>query len=191
AETIRDSTLAVSGRLNLEMHGLGFYPYVPKAVLAGQSRPGDGWGASNERQAARRSIYIFSKRGLAVPELDLMDTPDTTASCEGRRVSVTGPQALTLWNGGFAQDQARNFASRLEQEAGADGKAQVQRAYELALNRAPRSDEMDKALSFLSQQALQVENDAKPSGKPVNAKLRALHDFCLVLLNTNEFFYVN
>src|SRR5207302_5422003 len=95
AEAVRDSILAVSGRLNPLMHGPSIYPSLPRAVLQGQSRPGDGWGKSDERQAARRSIYIFVKRVLAVPELELLDAPDTTDSCEKRQVSTTARKART------------------------------------------------------------------------------------------------
>ena len=70
--------------------------HAPREVLEGQSRPGEGWGKSDEREQARRSIYIFAKRSLAVPELELLDAPDTTSSCERRMVSTTGPQALTF-----------------------------------------------------------------------------------------------
>ncbi len=80
AEAVRDSVLAVSGQLNPQMHGPSVYPSLPRAVLEGQSRPGDGWGKSDARQAARRSIYVFAKRSLALPELELLDTPDNTSS---------------------------------------------------------------------------------------------------------------
>ena len=68
----------------------------------------------------RRSIYIFAKRSLAVPELELLDAPDTTGSCDRRMVSTTGPQALTFLNGLFIHQQANAFASRLIDEAGPD-----------------------------------------------------------------------
>ena len=133
AETVRDATLAVSGQLNPQMSGPSVYPKLPQAVLDGQSRPGDGWGKSDERQSSRRSIYIFVKRSLAVPELDLLDMPDTTSSCDHRPVSTTGPQALTFMNGEFMQQQARYFAERLQREAGQDAKSQLEKAFALAL----------------------------------------------------------
>ena len=133
AEVVRDSILAVSGRLNTQMAGPGFYPTLPAAVLAGQSVPGQGWGKSDEREQARRSVYIFAKRSLGVPEIELLDAPDTTSSCEQRIVSTTGPQALTFLNGAFVHEQARQFAARLIALAGGQAKDQVERAFALAL----------------------------------------------------------
>jgi hypothetical protein len=191
AEAVRDSVLAVSGRLNQHMGGPSVYPPVPRAVLEGQSRPGDGWGKSDEREASRRSVYIFAKRSLAVPELELLDTPDTTSSCERRTVSTTGPQALTLLNGEFMHEQAHYFAERLEREAGQSAEAQVRRAFTLALARLPRPPEVRAALDFLFTQQHQIMADGRPHPvDPSSARRKALEAFCLVLLNTNEFVYL-
>jgi hypothetical protein len=187
AEAVRDSVLAVSGQLNPQMGGPSVYPPLPRAVLEGQSRPGDGWGKSDERQAARRSVYIFVKRSLAVPELEVLDAPDTASSCEQRPVSTIAPQALTFLNGEFINQQARQFATRLRREAGDDPAAQVRLAFELALCRPPRPEELQATLTFLAVQQAQIEKEAKGS----DARQRALAAFCLVLLNTNEFVYVD
>jgi hypothetical protein len=187
AEAVRDSVLAVSGQLNPQMGGPSVYPPLPRAVLEGQSRPGDGWGKSDERQAARRSVYIFVKRSLAVPELEVLDAPDTASSCEQRPVSTIAPQALTFLNGEFINQQARQFAARLCREAGDDPAAQVRQAFELALCRPPRPHELRATLTFLTVQESQIEKEAKGS----DARPRALAALCLVLLNTNEFVYVD
>jgi hypothetical protein len=191
AEALRDSVLAVSGQLNPQRSGPSIYPPIPRAVLEGQSRPGDGWGKSDERQASRRSIYIFVKRVLAVPELELLDTPDTTSSCEQRPVSTTAPQALTFLNGDFMHQQARHFADRLEREAGGDVRAQVQHAFELALCRPPRAEELQAAVDFIAQQQHQIEADAAKAKAPCEPRRLALQAFCLVLLNLNEFVYLD
>jgi hypothetical protein len=171
AEVVRDSVLAVSGRLNLEMGGPSVYPPLPEAVLQGQSRPGLGWGKSDAKEASRRSIYIFLKRSLAVPELELLDSPDSTCTCEKRSVSTTAPQALTFLNGAFMRQQARHFAVRLQKEAGRVPRDQVRQAFELALCRPAREDEVRLSLELLDRQPLEA--------------------FCLALLNTNEFAYVD
>jgi hypothetical protein len=192
AEAVRDSVLAVNGRLNPQQGGPSMYPAIARAVLEGQSRPGEGWGKSDERQQARRSIYIYVKRALAVPELELLDTPDTTTSCEARMVSTTAPQALTFLNGEFINEQARHFADRLRRDAGNDSQAQVRRAFELALCRPPRDEEVRASVAFLDRQRAQIEADArKAKQKAGDAGRRALEAFCLVVLNLNEFVYVD
>ena len=194
AEVVRDSILAVSGQLNTRMAGPGFYPTLPRAVLEGQSRPGEGWGKSGEREQSRRSVYIFAKRSLAVPELELLDAPDSTSSCEQRVVSTTGPQALAFLNGAFIHEQARQFASRLVAEAGERREDQVARAFALALSRPPRLDESRAALEFLEKQEQQIKIEiagAKSPHAPGDGARRALEAFCLVVLNTNEVVYNN
>ena len=51
AEALRDTILAVSGELNLAQRGPGIYPTISRAVLETQSRPGDGWRASEPADA--------------------------------------------------------------------------------------------------------------------------------------------
>ena len=59
AEVVRDSILAVSGRLNTQMAGPGFYPTLPAAVLAGQSRAGPGLGqVRRARTSAAQHLYL-------------------------------------------------------------------------------------------------------------------------------------
>lgn len=191
AEAVRDSILSVSGQLNPERGGPSVFPSLPQAVLDGQSKPGDGWGKSSPHQAARRSIYVFCKRSLAVPELELLDTPDTTSSCEQRPLSTTAPQALTFLNGTFVSEQAAHWAVRLRREAGEKAEDQVRRAFALALCRPPRPDELRLAVDFLTRQQRQIETDARRRGKPIgDAREKALAAFCAVMLNTNEFFYI-
>jgi hypothetical protein len=192
AEVVRDSILAVSGPLNTRMAGPGYYPTLPAAVLEGQSRPGEGWGKSDDREQSRRSVYIFAKRSLGVPEIELLDAPDTTSSCEQRIVSTTGPQALAFLNGAFIHEQARRFASRLVEEAGKRPEDQVERAFALALSRPPRHDELRAALEFLDKQEQQIKAEiAGARAEVVDASHRALEAFCLVVLNTNELVYQN
>ena len=192
AEAVRDAVLSVSGQLNPQMGGRSVYPPIPRAVQEGQSRPGAGWAKSTPLQAARRSVYIFAKRTLVPPELEALDAPDTTSSCEQRTVSTTGPQALTFLNGEFMNEQARHLVARLFREAGAEPKEQVELAFALALCRPPRPEETQEALDFLERQRRQVEGDAQGAGNVLGDPGRkALEAFCLVLLNTNEFVYLD
>jgi len=79
------------------------------------------------------------------------------------------PQALTLFNGDFANQQAKHFAARLKREAGADPEAQVTLAWRLALARTPTATERTQMEAFLQEESLE--------------------QLCRVLLNLNEFVY--
>jgi hypothetical protein len=194
SEVIRDSMLAVSGRLNPAMGGPSIFPQIPASVLEASlsKRWPTGWGVSDERQTSRRSIYIFAKRGMGVPELEVLDAPDTTSSCERRSVSTTGPQALTFLNGDFARKQARELQKRVSEEAGADTDQQISTGFQLVLGRSPKPTEMTAAREFLEKQQRQIEIDAGPGhvSEP-EARTGALQALCSVLLNSNEFFYLN
>src|SRR6185295_5254104 len=63
-EKIRDSVYAVTGLFNPQKYGPPIYPEISAEVMAGQSRPGEGWGKSSPAEQARRSIYIHVKRSL-------------------------------------------------------------------------------------------------------------------------------
>jgi hypothetical protein len=125
---------------------------------------------------------------MRVPEMEALDAPDTNSSCEQRSVSTTGPQALTFLNGDFAREQASYFAERLVDEAGSDTGRQISRAFQLALGRPAGPAEVTAARDFLAKEERQITMDsagARDAGK------KALAAFCAVLLNTNEFFYMN
>jgi len=96
AEEIRDSLLAANETLNLKMGGPSIYTNIPQEVLAGQSRPGAGWGKSSPEEAARRSVYIFVKRSLVDPLIANFDGADTDFTCPVRFVTTLPTQCLTF-----------------------------------------------------------------------------------------------
>jgi hypothetical protein len=189
AEAIRDLVLATSGQLNLARGGTSVYPKVSAEVLATQSRPGTGWEESTVAERNRRSVYIFIKRTLLVPEMEVLDFPDTNSACEQRIVSTVAPQALTWFNGDFIVEQAKHFAERLEREAGAAAADQVALAYRLALARPVTEAEQNEVLHFLSEHAAQIRAERTDATEDA-ARHEALAAFCRVLLNTNEFVYL-
>ena len=134
---------------------------------------------------------MFVKRTLIVPELEVLDFPSTEESCEQRVVSTVAPQALTFLNGEFIHEQAQAFAERLAREAGRDDTARIERAYRLAFSRLPSDDERAAVLRFLDRQRGQIVADS-PEDETVEADRPARRStaLCLVLLNTNEFAYL-
>lgn len=185
AEELRDSIHVASGAFNPKMFGPGIYPTIPKAVLATQSQPGKGWGKTPPAEQARRSIYIHVKRSLLTPLLADFDLADTDTSCPVRFVTTQPTQALGMMNGDFIQQQARVFAERVRSEAGgpdaADTRACVERAIERALVRQAAADEVNQGLSLID--TLENTEGISPG--------RALELYCLMLLNLNEFAYLD
>lgn len=157
AESIRDSILAVAGTLNPKMGGRGFFPHLSGEVLAGQSRPGLDWIVSTEAEKSRRSIYAFVRRTMPIPLLETLDYSNTTSPLAERTTTTVAPQSLILLNDDFLHEQAKALATRLRTEAGDQAEKQVRRAYELALNRAPTSEEMEISRSWIKRQTSAFE----------------------------------
>lgn len=181
AEEIRDSVLAVTGELNPKMFGPSIYPPLPAEVLATASRPNAAWGRSSPEESARRTLYVHVKRSLRPPMLANFDVPDTDTAC-AVRVSTTVPtQALGMLNSQFMNDQARKLATRLQKEKPDNLKEQVTRAIRLTTGRQPNASEVQDDLKFI-QRLIQREK---------LSKAEALKNYALLILNTNEFVYLD
>ena len=165
-EVIRDSLLAISGQLNSSMNGPGVSPPIPKELFAGAQ----GWSVSESKsQHFRRSIYIFARRNLRFPFLEVFDAPDNNLSCAMRERSTTAPQSLTLLNSNEVTAAAKVTASRIKYESPST-EQQIESAYRLALGRTPTDSERIMVEKFL-----------------INSPL---DEFCRALFNLNEFVYV-
>ena len=181
AEEIRDAILAVNGSLNLKAGGPSIYPTIPKEVLAGQSRPGSGWGKSSPEEMARRSVYIHIKRSLTVPLLASFDAADTDFTCPTRFATTQPTQALSMVNSDFMAEQARLFVRYLKKEAGANPAAQVKLGLWRVLQREPSEKEVARGVKLL--ESLRQKHYA--------SETEALQYYCIVLLNLNEFMYLD
>jgi cytochrome c553 len=167
-DILRDSVLAAAGRLNPDRGGPGVFPRLPDAIkdrLTIKNMP--AWVASDGPETRKRSVYVFARRQIEVPFLAVMDAPVFQTSCERRAVSTTALQALTLLNDDFVSEQAKYFAARVEEAAGGDPQKRVERAFRIAFARPPDAEEAKRA-------------GALP-----------LLDLCRVLMNANEFVYVD
>ncbi len=199
AEAVRDSALAVAGLLNTAVGGRSVFPPLP----AGMPKPVGGWDLSKDvSEHNRRSVYIFVRRNDPYPMLSAIDFPDSHDSCSRRNRTTTAPQALTLLNGKLTAEWARHFAGRVLDQAAGDPGRQVEAAYSLAYSRPPDPWEKDTAQTFLARQAdIIAAQTAEENAAPVpdvaaaagdaasRARAAALVDYCLMLLNSNEFVY--
>jgi hypothetical protein len=179
------------------MGGPSVFPELPPGL-----NPRGGWKASEDAaERNRRSVYVFVRRNLRYPMFEAFDMPDTHESCGRRMQTTTAPQALVMMNSKQVLEAAQSFAGRVLAEAGANRKGQIDAAYRLAFSRRPDATERDTALSFLAshkpildERAGANQPLALPSSHAENldqAEAAALVDFCHMLLNSNEFVYVN
>jgi hypothetical protein len=187
-EALRDAMLAVSGQLNLKMGGPSVFPELPAELGV----PRGGWPVSPDvHERNRRSIYVFVKRNLRYPLFGAFDAPDSNETCARRNVSTNAPQALMLLNGKITLDIARAFAGRVLDAAGTEPGAVVEHAYRLALGRPPDAAERRLSADFLARERSIPRLSAAGPGQPDPAFTAAVTDFCHVLLNLNEFAYVD
>ncbi len=177
-EAVRDSFLAVAGRLNRKAGGPGVRPPLPREVTSTVLK-GHWEVTPDTAEHDRRSIYLFARRNLRFPLFDVFDRPDSNLSCARREQSTTAPQSLTLLNSAFSLDVARAFAARLE-AASPDPGGQIGAAYALLFARPPDAEERRLGAAFL-QSGAAADEGTEP----------ALTRYCLALLNTSEAIYVD
>jgi len=208
AESLRDSLLAVSGRLDATRFG----PPVPIAVNAQgqfvvgrQKRDGNGDAVGVETGGTadfRRSVYVTVRRTMPVGVLETFDAPVVNPNCEARPVSTAAPQSLMFLNDGFVLDRALDLAQRLRREAPGDEGAQLARLWRLLFLQSPTPADVDRSARFLKElQASLPPSESKPAPKPpapstpetpaVTPEERALAALCQVLMGSNRFLYLD
>jgi hypothetical protein len=180
AEEIRDSVIHLTGNLNLQMGGPSIYTPVPDEILATASRPDAAWGKSSPEQQNRRSVYVFMKRSLHEPVLKAFDMADTDSACAVRFTTTVPTQALTMLNSAFLNDQAQSFAARLEAFS-SDSDQQIAEGIRLVTSRQPSESEIALGRGMLAElvQELKLTHS------------QALQRFALMLMNLNEFLYLD
>lgn len=129
-EAWRDSILAATGRLDLQ--------------LGGPDRNLDDAGNR------RRTLYATIKRRELHPMLRLLDFPDPTTHNATRDVTTTPLQQLFVLNSPFMLEQAAALADRVRREETGGLEAQIARVYELLHGRAPQPRELKLARAFFA-----------------------------------------
>jgi Protein of unknown function (DUF1553)/Protein of unknown function (DUF1549) len=205
AEAVRDSMLFTSGLLNTKMGGPGVFPPVPPGTLSDLSATAAAGGWKSEKDPAqnnRRSVYIFVRRNLRYPMLQEFDSANTFESCDFRKNTVTPSQSLDLLNNELVLQWAQSLAGRVLNDSGLTPDAQVERAFKLTYGRAPSAEEQKLVSDFLARQApIMSQRLADEKNKPPMpnkmpagmdpARAAALVDLSQMLLDSNEFLYIN
>jgi hypothetical protein len=118
----------------------------------------------------RRSVYRTWVRSGRSRFLDAFDCPDPSTKTPKRAATVTPLQALSLLNNSFVLRMSDRMADRLRREAPDDLQRQIQRAFQLAYGRGAAAEEMATIKPFV--------------------RSHGLAELCRVLVNSNEFLYV-
>ena len=169
AEEVRDTVLAVSGKLDLTMGGPGFELFRFKDD---HSPVYDHTAVEKINDPAnwRRTVYRFTVRSVPNPFLESLDCADPNVNTPVRNTTLTALQALALLNDPFMLKQAECFAERLR-KIGDDPARRAEAAYRLAFGRPPTAEERDALLEY--------------------AKKHGLAKACRVLFNANEFVFID
>lgn len=186
AEEVRDSLLMATGEINLTLGGPTVFPTLPAEVIETSSKKknivGSGiWGAATPEDEVRRSLYIHIKRSLVHPMLSSFDFADIDASCPVRFTTTQPGQALSMLNSDYVHARSSALLRRIKSEVGNDVDARIERAFELATGRKPSPREMDMCHTYVNE--LQTEEGATLG--------RAMQRLCLLVLNFNEFLYLD
>ncbi len=165
AEAIRDSMLAVSGRLVETMGG-------PSAT------GGD---------APRRSVYLRVQRNSLNPFLEVFDAPKPFTTL-GRRDSTNVPaQSLALLNDPFVIGLAKDWAAALIRwNPDASPEMRVQTMFTAALGREASADELSRSVAYVA--SLARAHGVEPA--QVATSGRVWQDFAQSVFNLKEFIYV-
>ena len=168
AEAIRDSVLAVSGKLDKTMGGPSFQDFV---IDKPEHSPHYEYHLHDpdDPKSHRRSIYRFIVRSQQQPFMTTLDCADPSMQVDKRNESLSALQALALLNNGFMVTMAKHYAARLDARGG-ELPAKVERAVYECLGRPATAEEREAFVAYAQQ--------------------HGLPNLCRVLFNLNEFVFV-
>lgn len=168
AEEIRDSMLAVSGKLD-RTPAVASLGKEFKVIELRNNGPEARRLEEQARVSLHRSVYLPLLRGLTPRSLEVFDFAEQGMVTGSRDTTTVAPQALYLLNDPFVREQARALAERLFLRTDLDDAGRIHVAYRLALGRTPTTKEIARATSFLSgyeggyRQILAAAESAKPA----------------------------
>jgi hypothetical protein len=178
AESIRDSMLAMSGRLDRTTGGSSVNGMGEQAVA---NNPSDQQDKTAGGQL-RRSLYLPIVRNDLPPFLTVFDFADPDVVTGQRAVTNVPAQALLMLNSPFVREcaEALGTAAASSNELGSD-EMRVDWIYRTMLNRPASQSESDRALRFLR------------TPLTANAEISAMQwaRLCQTIFATSEFQILN
>jgi len=180
AEQIRDSVLAVSGRLDMAIGGKTVPLRNRQFVFNHTSKD------HTKYDSLRRALYLPVIRNNVYSLFSQFDFPDPTMPTGHRSSTVVAPQALLMMNSDLVMDSASSMASMLL-DRGRDNTERVQMAYARTVGRPPSAGETQRAIAFVGELTSQ---SIGATGVDEAGKRQAWSAFCQSLFASNEFIYV-
>ncbi|MBI2686766.1 MAG: PSD1 domain-containing protein [Acidobacteria bacterium] len=173
AESVRDTLLSVSGRLDETMFGPSVQPYrnPPTDYRRLFQGPLDGNG--------RRSIYVKVTRMQGPKFLELFDFPAPLQTRGNRDVTNVPSQALAMLNDPFVLEQAKVWAEKLVERKDDTFDARLTAMFNAALGRPPNDAELTRYRAFASGFGPASLDDA-----------RLWQKLAHTLFNSKEFLYL-
>ncbi len=152
-----------------------------------------------DHASLRRSLYLKAIRNRPERLLKSLDGVDGLNSIPKRSVTTTPTQALQLMNGEWVRARAVAMANRILDETNSDEAfVMIDRAFQLAYGRSPSNNEASVAETMLRESESspaepkeEPEDAGSNDSQPIDSQTLALADLCHVLLNSNEFVYVD
>lgn len=179
-EQIRDSILAIAGRLDRTMAG----KTVP---LRNRQFVFNHTSVDHTRyDSLRRAVYLPVIRNNLYTMFEQFDFPDPTMPTGNRSETVVAPQALLLMNSDLVIDSADALAGSLLQLSASD-ESRVGIAYQQVLGRHPDERESRRAIDFLAK----IRSGARLNEVAVDDEWirKGWALFCQSLFASNEFIY--
>lgn len=171
AEQLRDAILATSGRLDLTMNGPSVKQFnmTVHDTVRSPLIDYDGFDPDSA-PSRRRTVYRFLFRNVNDPLLETFDAVDPSLSVPQRAETTTPLQALSLFNNRFVLRHCEHLAERLQHET-ADPGGRIERAFELLFARLPSDVETQALTAYAAE--------------------HGLANTCRILLNCNEFLFID
>jgi hypothetical protein len=170
AESVRDSVLFAAGKLDRAMRGPSVKQFIQKPGIHVTPIVDYLNFGVDRRENYRRSVYRFIFRTLPDPFMEALDCPDSSQLTPKRIASVSALQALAMLHNKFMVRMSQHIAARAG-AVGPDLASRVRAVYWLVLGRQPTSRELEIVKKYAARHGL------------ANA--------CRMILNSNEFMFVN
>ena len=113
--------------------------------------------------------------------MESLDCPSGDMITPARSNSVTVQQALALWNDSFIANQCLHIAARIERDVLAKSTEGVDQEHAL-------KDQINRAVRLI---VCRPPTDSEMPGFEDYTRKHGMANFCRLLLNSNEFLFVN